>query len=198
MEARPGPSTMGLSHQGRLVGRRARPSGVNTEEPRQIQKELKTVQPLGAWQTRPEGTRSSQRAASLTPSASRTRGFLSLGRQWESSEDHMDLDSPWLDTGWAGPVPCRQRAVKFKDIHEPGFQQPPRPHRAHLVRDAWHTLDCTNPHKSGCSSQTLLTLGRPWTWLPSMGRGTCPGLQPFRWLGGRRVRVGAPYPGHPF
>lgn len=50
MEARPGPSTMGLSHQGRLVGRRARPSGVNIEEHHQVQKELKTVQPLGAWQ----------------------------------------------------------------------------------------------------------------------------------------------------
>lgn len=50
MEEHPGPSASKLSHQGRLVGRRVRPPGVNMQEPCQFQTKLQNVQPSGAWQ----------------------------------------------------------------------------------------------------------------------------------------------------
>lgn len=168
MEALTGPSAMGLSQQGRLVGRRAGPPGVNMQEPRQVQTKLKNVQPLGAWQGLSKPGAAKGRPRSPCQQAGHG-GFLRLGYQWESSEGHMDLGSLWLDTGWAGPVPCRQRAVKVKGAHEPGFQQPPPadPTLPRRLGTPWTAPTLINP---GSSSQTLL-LADPGRGSPAWGEG---------------------------
>lgn len=171
-------------HQGWLGEGGPGPQELTHRSPAKSKQNCRKFSPRGAWQglSKPRAAK----GGLMRLSARRVPGFLHLGCQWEGSEGHMGLDSPWLDTGRAGSVPCRPRAVK---VREAGFLQPlPVPH---LVPEAWHTLGRTNPHKPGQLFPNT-AFGRPWTWLPSMGRGPCPGPQPRKAAGQARQRGECP------
>lgn len=181
---------MRLLHQGRLRGRRARPPGVNTQEPCQVQTKLQKVQPSGAWQGLSECGAAkgrphspiSELGAGIPPFGVSMGGLRGPYGPGQRLAGHR--------TSWASSMQAEGCGSQGSLAFCSPLPYPTLPQR---LGTPWTTPTLINPDSS---SQTLLLAG-PGRGSPAWGEGRALDCSHAGGWAGKGKGVNAPLPGPP-